>query len=339
MRIAQVSTLASPVAAETGGPGSVESMVWALTDGLSAAGHEVTVFGAAGSQVAGELVATLPGSYARDGSPGDWHLCEWINLCRAVQESHRFDIMHFHSYLWALPLEALGRAPMVHTLHIWPYEDDAFLWRAHPAARVTALSQAQWSDFPDLKPVAVVPHGIDPDAFPARTESEGYACYLGSFRVGKGPLEAITAARAAGMPIVLAGPENAWFNEQVSPLVDGETVSYVGPVTGKARSDLLGGAALLLAPYTSPEPFGLVLVEAMMCGTPVVTTAIGAAPEVVDPDVTGVVVADTNQLPEAVGEAAKLDRTSVRRRAEERFAVTRMVEGYLELYESIVNPG
>jgi glycosyltransferase involved in cell wall biosynthesis len=296
------------------------------------------VVGAAGSQVAGELVATLPGPYARDGSPGDWHLCEWINLCRAVQESHRFDIVHFHSYLWALPLEALGRAPTVHTLHIWPYEDDAFLWRAHPAARVTALSHAQWSDFPDLKPVAVVPHGIGPDRFPARTDSEGYACYLGSFRVGKGPLEAIAGARAAGMPLVLAGPENAWFNEQVLPLVDGETVTHIGPVTGKARSDLLGGAAVLLAPYTSPEPFGLVLIEAMMCGTPVVTTAIGAAPEIVDAGVTGVVVNNVSELPGAVVEAAKLDRTAVRRRAEERFSVERMVGGYIEVYESSVNP-
>ncbi|HET6810038.1 MAG TPA: glycosyltransferase [Acidimicrobiales bacterium] len=331
--------MASPVSADTGGHGSVESLVWALSEGLTAAGHDVTVFAAAGSEVAGELVATLPGPYAREGSPGDWHLCEWINLCRAVQESQRFDIVHFHSYLWALPLEPLSRAPMVHTLHIWPYEDDAFLWRSYPKARVTALSHAQWGDFPDLHPVCVVPHGIDPTRFPARTESDGYACYLGSFRPGKGPLEAIAVARAAEMPVVLAGPENGWFTENVAPLIDGEAVRYVGPVTGTARSDLLGGAAALLAPYTSPEPFGLVLIEAMMCGTPVVTTAIGAAPEVVDHGVTGMVVADTNQLPEAVAEAVMLDRRAVRRRAEERFSVARMVDGYLKVYEGIVNPG
>lgn len=316
----------------------MESLVWAMSEGLTAAGHEVTVFGADGSEVTGELVATLPGPYARDGSPGNWHLCEWINVCRAIEESDRFDIVHFHSYLWALPLEALGRAPMVHTLHIWPYEDDAFLWRAYPRARVTALSRAQWSNFPDLEPVAVVPHGIDPHRFPARGRSDGYACYLGSFRAGKGPLEAIAAARAAGMPIVLAGPGSPWFTEHVAPLVDGDTVRYIGPVAGKDRSDVLGGAAVLLAPYTSPEPFGLVLIEAMMCGTPAVTTAVGAAPEIVDPGITGVVVADPAQLPEAVVRAAELDRTAVRRRAEERFSVERMVNGYLEVYEGIVQP-
>jgi glycosyltransferase involved in cell wall biosynthesis len=339
LRIAQVSTLASPVVPETGGPGSVESLVWALSEGLTAAGHDVTVFGAAGSRVTGELVATLPGPYETDGSPGDWHMCEWMNLCRAVEESSRYDVIHSHSYLWGVPLEPLSRAPMVHTLHIWPYDDEAFLWRSHPAARVTAPSRAQWRDFPDLKPVALVPHGVDPDRFAARPESEGYACYLGSFRPGKGPLEAIAAARAAEIPIVLAGPENAWFNDRVVPLVDGGAVSYIGPVAGKARSDLLGGAAMLLAPYTAPEPFGLVLIEAMMCGTPVVTTDIGAAPEIVDPGVTGVVVADTTGLPDAMAEAVKLDRTLVRRRAEERLSVDRMVNGYLAVYEHVLSGG
>src|ERR1039457_445842 len=111
MRIAQVSTVSAPVRRASGG--SVESLVWLLTRHLKQMGHEVTVFGIAGSEPEGELVETLPGPYAESGSPDDWQLCEWINLCRAIEQSGRFDILHSHAYLWGLPLEPLARAPMV----------------------------------------------------------------------------------------------------------------------------------------------------------------------------------------------------------------------------------
>ena len=118
MRIAQVATLSTPVRRE--GSDSIESLVWLLSRELIDMGHEVTVFACAGSEPPGELVATLPGPYARDGSPGNWQLCEWINLCRAVEQSGRFDVLHSHAYLWGLPLEGLSRAPLVHTLHVSP---------------------------------------------------------------------------------------------------------------------------------------------------------------------------------------------------------------------------
>ena len=167
MRIAQVATLAAPVGPDTAGAGSVEGLVWTLTEYLVSQGHEVTVFGAAGSSVAGELVSTVPGSYGADGSPDDWQLCEWINLCRAVEESGRFDVLHSHAYLWGLPLERLSRSPMVHSLHVWPYDDSAALRRLYPHAWATALSAAQWSGYPESPPTAIVPHGVEPDFFPA----------------------------------------------------------------------------------------------------------------------------------------------------------------------------
>src|SRR5262245_46123619 len=113
MRIAQVSTVGTPVRRD--GSDSIESLVWLLTRELTHLGHEVAVFAAAGSEVEGELVATLPGPYGTNGSPDDWQLCEWINLCRAMAESERFDLLHSHAYLWGLPLQALSRAPMLHT--------------------------------------------------------------------------------------------------------------------------------------------------------------------------------------------------------------------------------
>src|SRR4051812_26919419 len=128
MRIAQIATLSTPV--RQGGSGSVEGLVWLLARELTRLGHEVTVFAAAGSQACGEVVATLPGPYAEKGSPNDWHLCEWINLARAVEESARFDLLHSHAYLWGLPLQSLAQAPMVHTTHVCPDDDAARLWSA-----------------------------------------------------------------------------------------------------------------------------------------------------------------------------------------------------------------
>src|SRR5215831_11416500 len=158
MRIAQVSTLATPVRRERSD--SIEYLVWLLSRELTRLGHEVTVFAAAGSEVSGELVATLPGPYGTGGSPDDWQLCEWVNLCRAVEQSGRFDILHSHAYLWGIPLQPFSRAPLIHTSHIVPDEDSARLWAAAPQSSVTAISRHQWSAFPDLKPAAIIPHGV-----------------------------------------------------------------------------------------------------------------------------------------------------------------------------------
>jgi glycosyltransferase involved in cell wall biosynthesis len=222
---------------------------------------------------------------------------------------------------------------MVHSLHVWPYNDSAALRRAHPGAQVTALSSAQWSHFPDLAPTAVVPHGVEPAFFPATDRAGCDACYLGRFIPDKGPVEAIEVARAAGVRLVMAGPDNEYFRSRVAPLVNGRDVEYVGPVGGADRAELLGSAGVLLSPLQAPEPFGLVLVEAMMCGTPVVATAIGAATEIIDPGVTGYCACDITRMPSLVHAALGLDRAAVHTRAEIRFSATRMVEDYLVLYE------
>jgi glycosyltransferase involved in cell wall biosynthesis len=331
MRIAQVSTLSTPVRRE--GSDSIESLVWLLSRELTALGHEVTVFACAGSEPHGELVATLPGPYARDGSPGDWHVCEWINLCRAVEQSGRFDVLHSHAYLWGLPLQGLSRAPMVHTLHVSPYEDEARLWSLVPGACVTAISHHQWSAYPELRPAAVIPHGVDPGQFTFLAAPEDYVCFLGRFIPGKGPVEAITAARALGVRLLLAGARNDYFHEHVEPLVDGRSVEYVGFVRGPERDRLLGRARALLYPVQAPEPFGLVQVEAMMCGTPVVALALGAAPEIIDAGLTGYTAASAGEFVARVPRAFALDRRRVRARAEERFSARRMAEQYAALYD------
>ena len=334
MRIAQISTLSAPVRQVT--EGSVESLVWLLTRELTRLGHEVTVFGIPGSEVDGEFVATLPGSYGAPGSIDDWQLCEWVNLSRAVSESKRFDVLHSHAYLWGIPLDPLSQAPLVHTMHITPDPDFATLWGMSPRSCVTAISRCQWSNYPQLTPAAVVPHGVDATQFSFNAEPGDYVCYLGRFIPGKGPCQAIAAARKLGVRIVLAGPRNAYFKEHVEPLVDGKNVEYVGFVKGAERDKLLGGARALIYPIQYQEPFGLVLVESMLCGTPVAAINLGAVPEVIDQEVTGYYSSSMDQFLDAVEKAMLLDRRKVRDHASRKFSPEQMAQGYLRVYEKVI---
>lgn len=337
MRIALISTLATRVRPR--GSGSVESMVWLLASELTRLGHQVTVFACADSDVPCELVATLPGVYGANGAPDDWQLCEWINLCRAVEQSDRFDVLHSHAYLWGMPLQSLSQTPMVHTLHICPDENAVRLWTITGNACVTAISEYQWSAHPELKPAAVIHHGVNAAQFSYRDEPEDYVCYFGRFTFGKGPRTAITAARDLGLRLILAGPRNEYFAEKIAPLVDGRTVEYIGPASGAARDRLLGGARALLYPLQEPEPFGLVPVEAMMCGTPVAAIRRGAVAEVVEDGITGHCAEPDGDFGAAVKRALTLNRKRVHDRAAARFSAQQMAYGYLGVYEQLVRKG
>ena len=334
MRIAQIATVSAPVRQATGG--SVESLIWLLTGGLSRLGHEVTVFGTAGSEVEGEVVVTTPGPYARDGALEDWHLCEWLNLCRAVEQSGRFDVLHSHAYLWGIPLQPFSPAPMVHTTHIVPDQDSAKLWAGARQSCVTAVSRHQWSEFPELKPAAVIPHGVDTTQFTFREHPEDYVLYLGRFVSGKGPLLAIETARKLGLRLVLAGPSNPFFREKIQPLVDGQTVEYAGFVAGQERDRLLGGARALIYPIQYPEAFGLVLVEAMLCGTPVAAMCLGAVPEIVEEGVSGFTAATREEFASVVPKCFSLERRRIQQQAREKFSAAKMVRDYAAFYETIV---
>ena len=333
MRIAQIATLYTPVRQHDSG--SVEQLVWLLTRELTRLGHEVTVFGAAGSETCGEVVVTQPGAYAQHGAFNDWQLCEWINLCRAVEQSDRFDVLHSHAYLRGLPFETFTRTPMVHTMHIMPGRDEASLWEMMPGTCVTAISHYQWRDFPEHQPAAVIYHGVDEQEFPLRAEPDDYVCYLGRFIPEKGPRAAIAAARALGLRLVLAGAPSDYFHASIKPLLDDAAIQYAGFVNGPARSRLLGGARALLYPVREAEPFGLVLAEAMMCGTPVASMRLGAVPEIVDEGITGSYAASPAEFPQAVLRALDLDRRAVRARAEARFTAERMAREYAAVYRRL----
>lgn len=333
MRIALIPTVSAPVRADS--HGSVEAWTWLLARELVKLGHQVTTFGCGGAAVDGEFIETLPGPYGAPGSYDDWQLCEWINLGRAVEQSTRFDALHSQAYLWGIPLQRLARAPLIHTLHIVPDNNTVKLWQGAPDSYVTGISQHQWSAHPALRPAAIIPHGVDVAQFTFREKPDDYGLYLGRFVSGKGPLHAIRAARELGLRLVLAGPENAYFREKVKPLVDGRAVEYVGFVKGGERDRLLGGARALLYPIQYPEAFGLVLLEAMLCGTPVAATRLGAVPEIVDEGVTGCMSEGMDPFSAAVQSSLALDRRKVRERALARFSAEMMARRYVRVYEQV----
>jgi glycosyltransferase involved in cell wall biosynthesis len=333
MRIAQIATLSAPVRKDSSG--SVESLVWLLSRELRKLGHEVTVF-ASGDSDWDKLEAVLPAPCGAAGSLDDWHVCEWLNLAKAVQKSGHFDVLHTHAYLWGLPLEPFCETRMVHTLHIVPDENSARLWSLRPDACVTAISEHQWSAYNQLRPAAVIHHGLDVADFPFCEKPEDYVVYLGRFVSGKGPLHAINIARQLGLRLVMAGPGNAYFRETVRPRIDDKSVEYAGYVTGARKAELLGKARALLYPIQYAESFGLVLVEAMLCGTPVVAMNLGAVPEIVEHGVTGFAAESLDDFARLVPKAFDLSRPEIRRRAAARFSVERMAREYSEVYGQVV---
>ncbi len=333
MRIAQISTLSAPVREDS--PGSIESWLWLLTRELVRLGHQVTVFATADSELpaGAQLVATQPAAYGAKGAMDDWHLCEWLNICRAVERSRDFEVLHSHAYLWSVPLSRLSAAPLIHTTHIIPDENTAKLWRQCPGAHVTALSRQQWSAFPEFTPEAVIYHGVDLAKFTFNQTPGDYVCYLGRFVSGKGPRHAVAVAQKLGVRLVMAGPDSPYFREHVKPFVDGRTVEYAGFVRGAERDRLLGGAKALLYPIQYAESFGLVLAESMLCGTPVAAMRLGAVAEVLDEGMTGYSVESIEALPDAMTKCFSLNRADVRRCAEARFSANVMARRYERLYE------
>jgi len=335
VRIAQVATVGYPVRRDTGG--SIECVVWNLAEELVALGHEVTVFCTADSQTSGRRVSILEAGYVSKDPPiGDWLACEWMNLCAAAGRAQEFDVLHSHAYLYGLPLSRLAGRPFVHTTHLLTFRDNYELVRRHPEGHVTAISAYQWKTFPDVPLLTTVHHGLDPALFPFVARPGSYLCFLGRLIPSKGPALAVELARQVGVPLVLAGERTEYFTTAIEPLVDGSLVRYAGPVYGAAKAALLAGAAALVYPVEVPEPFGLVMIEAMLCGTPVAALERGAVPEIVEPGITGDYAADISSLARLLPQVLRLDRQQIRARAEKRFSARRMAEEYLAAYEQIV---
>lgn len=318
--------------------GSIELVVWNLTEQLIALGHEVTVFATADSQTSGQLVSVLERGYATENAPiGDWLGCEWMNLCAAAERANEFDVLHSHAYLYGLPLTRIVSKPFVHTHHI-PVEPDNYQFaRRYTESYITAISRCQWEQYPDIPLLSVIHHGLDPRSLHFQEKPQDYLCFLGRFISSKGPHLAIELARRVGIPLLMAGEPTEYFKMEIEPFVDGSFIQYLGPVYGDTKSQLLGGARALVYPLEWPEPFGLVMIEAMLCGTPVAALDIGAVPEVVDYGITGYYAKDLDELVTLIPQVLRLDRNLVRKRAEHRFSASRMATEYANAYSRIVN--
>ena len=336
LRIAHIAPVATTIPPPKSG--SVETMTSLLTEGLVARGHDVTLFATADSRTKATLVAIYPHGYWHDENMWPWELYEMLNLAAAVERARDFDIIHYEAayYPMSLAYARLSTAPIVQTLHHSPSAAEIALWSRYPEAPFVAISNEQARLLAGLNVIDTVLLGIDTDNFTFREKPDDYLLFLGRFTEGKGVLQSIEVAKRVGMRLILAAAEDEYYREKVAPHVDGRHIVYYGEADFAAKVKLFGGARALLYPIQAREPFGLVLAEAMACGTPVAALDRGAVREVVDDGVTGLVFEDLEQMANDLSRVFNLDRRLVRERAVARFGAARMVDEYVRVYTRIV---
>ncbi len=327
------------------GYGPWEAVTSTLTEALVARGHDVTLFAAGGSATAGRLRVTAPHPY--EEAPLDVKVWEALHLGAAMEAAAggAFDVIHAQCDFPALPYARLLPVPMVVTLHGLgpPATRDAVLpiWRTHmEAAHYVAISRSD--RHPDLRYAATIHHGLDLDAWPVVRDPGAHAplAFFGRSHPEKGPAAAIDAARAAGLPIRLAGivADRAHHAAEVEPRLGADAV-WIGPVEGAARGRFLGSARGLLHLIAFDEPFGLSVVEAMVCGTPVIALRRGSMPELIEEGVTGHLVDRLEEVPDAIGRLARIDRAACAARARARFGAATMAGHYEALYRGVIGTG
>jgi glycosyltransferase involved in cell wall biosynthesis len=323
------------------GYGGIEQVVALLAAELTERGHDVTLFAAPGTRSRARVLSPLERPHP-DAIESAVYEADHVasTFARMEQAERPFDVLHDHCGFTAFAFADRIETPILHTLH-GPFTEDtrAFYRRhAHKAAAV-ALSRYQADQAPEeLEIVAVIGNPIVVNDFPFREEKDDYLLWIGRLNDEKGPQRAIAVAREAGMPLVLAGPvqtgQQEFYAREVEPYVDGDRVRYIGEV-GEDKGDLFAGARALLMPIRWPEPFGLVMTEAMACGTPVIAFPEGSAPELVLDGETGFIVEDEQAMVEAVAHLDQIDPRRCRESAAERFDVAPVAEAYESAYEMV----
>lgn len=315
--------------------GPWEQVTSLLAEGLVSRGVEVTLFATLDSLTCATLDGVSPSGYAEtDGLDG--RVWEALHVAHALARSSDFDLVHNHLDWLPLAFSAHCRAPLVTTIHGFSGKGILPAYVHASSAHFVSISNADRAA--QLRYAATIYHGIDLDALPLTRKSGEALVVFGRIHPDKGTAAAIDIARRAGRRLVICGlvQDERYFREQVLPHVDGERVCYLGSVGPEQRAQVLGAAAALLHPIQFAEPFGLAVVEAMACGTPVLAYPLGSMPEVVDEGVTGFLVADAAAAAAAVDKAVALDRSVIRAVAARRFGAARMVDEYLALYERLL---
>lgn len=337
LRIAVVGPVAQAIPPVRSG--SVESVTALLTEGLVSKGHDVTLFAAGSSSTTADLYATFPLGYYENPDLWPWELCELLNLAAAVERAADFDVIHCQAQYAPISLAftRLSPVPVVVTVHHAPTPPEVALWSRDPDARFIAISEAQRRLLVGLNVVGTIHHAVDTRTFIPHQKPEDYLLFLGRFTEGKGVLQAIEVARRTGLRLVLAAAPNEYYTEVVAPWVDGKGIEYVGELGLADKVSVIGRAAALVYPVQASEPFGLVLAEAITCGTPVAALARGAVPEIVEHGVTGGVFETLEGLITGLPRVVALDRHRIRSRAVERFGPDRMVDAHVELYTRLAH--
>jgi glycosyltransferase involved in cell wall biosynthesis len=342
MRIALISTpfLAVPPRLY----GGTELIVHELAEGLVKRGHYVELFATGDSTTTAQLRFLYPDAQWPPLMLPDVNHATWA--MRQVIERGPFDLIHAHSAAALACSRFIPNVPMVYTIHHARDEQLSAFYAFYHDAHYIAISEDQCSREVPLPHVDVIYHGLDPANYQCTTNATGeYVCFIGRFSRVKGPQAAIDAAQCAGVPIRLAGevhpPDESWVNAELRPRLRQQNVTCVGPVGGSAKTTLLCRARALLAPLAWNEPFGLVLIEAMLSGCPVVAYSRGSVPELVEDGVTGFIATSFEHMVELIrpgGAIESIDRARCRQRAMERFNADRMVAEHVTLYERIRNP-
>ncbi len=338
MRIAQIAPLHEAVPPKL--YGGTERVVSFLTEELVAMGHDVTLFASGDSVTSARLEPIWPRALRLDPAIRD-PIAPHMLLMEAVRrQAEEFDVLHFHMDYWSFSLFGRQRTPFVTTLHgrldlpeLQPVFD------MFPNAPVVSISDSQRRPLPQANYVDTVLHGLPKNLLTPQGAPQGYLAFLGRIAPEKCPDRAIRIAQATGMPIKLAAKvdvaDKVYFEGHIRDLLSLPGVEMIGEINDAQKPAFLSGATALLMPIDWPEPFGLVMIEAMACGTPVIAFNRGSVPEIVEDGVTGFIVETMEEAVAAVARLPELDRATVRRRFEERFTARRMAEDYLSVYRTL----
>jgi glycosyltransferase involved in cell wall biosynthesis len=340
MRIAQVAPLYESVPPQH--YGGTERVVSYLTEELVQQGHDVTLFASGDSQTQARLVSPCPHSLRLDASCEDQLAHHFVMLEQVFREAAHFDIIHFHIDYLHFPLSSRLCEPHVTTLHgRLDLPELPGLYKYYRQLPVVSISDSQRRPLPGINWQATVYHGLPEDLYTFRETPGKYLAFLGRISPEKGPDQAIAIAKQAGLPLKIAAKidKKDWryYKEKIEPLFEHPLIEYLGEIGGRDKDAFLGNALALLFPIDWPEPFGLVLIEAMACGTPVLAYRRGSVPEIITDGVNGRVVADATEAVQAVHQLAGMSRRRCRQVFEERFTAGRMARDYVALYRRIID--